>query len=374
MFMAVQFAKEHFLIPALTPLVYNLGIILGGVVLYQKIGIMGFSWGALTGAFIGSFFIQYLGAHKIGMRYRFRIELRHPDLKRYTILTLPLILGLTMLFSTEVFSKYFGSYLPPGGISWIDFAMRILMVLVGFFGQAVGVASYPFLAKLAAEKRLDEMNRILSAGMRYLALMIPMSVLVWVLRSEIVRVLFQRGNFTGLDSQMTALALSGMLIGATAFAVQTLVNRGFYAVGNTLLPAIFNTLTTAVAIPLYWIGLKTMGILGIGLAISLAALIQVIVVYGVWNKSSRNQNSRTVYRFYGKMVALSLPLGLVLWAAHRLILLWIDVSTFAAGIGVIVILGMLFTVLMGLAARLFNINEIQSLTAKLKAKLFKPAA
>lgn len=372
LFMAVQFARERFFLPALAPLVYNLGIILGGIILYTKLGVEGFSWGALVGAFIGAFVIQCLGAHKTGMRYRFRLNLRHPDLKRYVVLTLPLIFGLTMVFSTEVFSKYFGSYLPPGGISWIDYAMRIMMMLVGFFGQAVGVASFPFLSKFAAEKRLDEMNQILNGGMRYLALMIPFSVLVWVLRLEIVRILLQRFDFTSLDTHMTALALTGMLIGATAFAVQTLVNRGFYAVQNTLLPAVFSTLTTLASIPLYWIGLKTMGILGIGLAISLAAFIQVIVVYGVWNRSSRNHNSKAVYGFYGKMIALSLPLGVVLWAVHRLIRHWIDASDFAAGLGIILILSLLFVVLMDSAARLFNIAEIQSVTQKMKEKLFKP--
>jgi len=374
LFMAVQFARERFLMPALAPLVYNLCIILGGIFLYKPLGVEGFSWGVLTGAFCGNFAIQWAGARRTGMRFRFCLDPSHPDLKRYIAMTLPLMLGLTMVFSTEVFSKFFGSYLPAGGISWIDYAMRIVMMLVGFFGQAVGVAAFPFLAKLAAEKRLDEMNAILNAGMRYMALMIPLSALLWTLRHEIVRILLQHLDFTPSDTRMTALALAGMLIGATAFAVQTLVNRGFYAVQNTLTPAIFSTLATIAAIPLYWLGLKTMGILGIGLAISLAAWIQVIVVYGVWCRTSSNAGSTVVFVFYGKMMVLSLVLAGLLWWARRLVLLWIDAAYLAAGFGVIVILGLLFVVLMGLAARLFNISEIQSLTGKLKAKLFKPGA
>ena len=114
LFMAVQFARERFLLPALAPLVYNLGIISGGLILSERVGVEGFSWGALIGAFVGSFFIQGLGALKIGMRLRWQVNLKDPDLKQYALLTIPLIFGLTMMFSTEVFSKFFGSFCRRG--------------------------------------------------------------------------------------------------------------------------------------------------------------------------------------------------------------------------------------------------------------------
>jgi len=210
--MAVQFAKEQFWIPALAPLVYNLGIISGGLIWGPSLGMAGFSWGALTGAFIGNFLIQIIGARKVGLRFKPRFDLRHKDLHRYTLLTLPLMVGLTMVFSMEIFSKFFGSYLPDGGIAWLDYAKTIMMMLVGFFGQAIGVASFPFLARLAAEKRWNEMNRTLNTLLRHLATMvIPTAILMYVLRHEIVRVLFERVRFRPEDTEMTAIALSGLL-------------------------------------------------------------------------------------------------------------------------------------------------------------------
>ena len=372
LFMAVQFAGERFLLPAMAGLIYNLGIIAGGLCLSKKLGMEGFSWGALAGALIGNFIIQGIGALRVGMRYRFNLDFRHPDLRRYTALTLPLILGLTMVFSTEVFSKFFGSYLPPGGISWIDYAMRVLMMLVAFFGTALGVASFPFLSKMAAENRLDEMNQVLATALRYLALMMPVSAFLWVVRLEIVRVLFQRSHFTADATQMTSLALSGMLVGATAFAAQTVVNRGFYAVQNTLLPAIFSTLTTVLSIPLYWIGLKTWGVAGIGLAISATAIIQVVVVYSVWNRASRNPAGRAVYRFYLKLLAISLPIGAALWGVHHLLIMRIARPSFFPSLFIILVLGLLFIFLMAVAAWCFQIKEIQSALQKIGHKFDKP--
>jgi putative peptidoglycan lipid II flippase len=74
LFMAVQFTKEKFLIPALAPLIYNLGIICGGVFLYPHLGMEGFAWGVLGGAFAGNFLLQWAGAVKQGLKFRFAID------------------------------------------------------------------------------------------------------------------------------------------------------------------------------------------------------------------------------------------------------------------------------------------------------------
>jgi putative peptidoglycan lipid II flippase len=153
--MAVQFAKGHFLFPALAPLIYNLGIIAGGVLLGPGMGMEGFAWGALAGALVGNCLLQWVGARRVGLRFHPSVNVRHPDIRKYVLLTLPLMLGLTMVFSTEIFSKIFGSFLPVGAISWVDYSWRIVMMVVAFFGQAVGVAAFPDLAKLAAGKRFE---------------------------------------------------------------------------------------------------------------------------------------------------------------------------------------------------------------------------
>jgi putative peptidoglycan lipid II flippase len=369
MFMAVQFARERFLRPALSGLIYNLAIIAGGFGLSAWLGVEGFAWGALAGAFIGNFWIQMRGAKPLGLSFRPNFDWRHPDLRRYLLLTLPLMFGLTMTFSTEIFSKLFGSFLPAGAITHIDFAWRLMLMLVAFFGQAVGVASYPFLARLAAQKRLDEMNRLFNATLRYLALVIPVSFLVFVLRHEIVRILFERGAFTALDTQATALALAGMLVGTVAFAAQTVVNRGFYALQNTLLPALCGSLAVVASLPLYWIGLKTLGVLGIGLAISFSALAQVQIIFAVWNRRGGNTESGKVYWFYAKMLLLSLPVAGILLLCQGLLRSRINGATLIGSSGIIILQCALFLLLMALAAKIFKIEEIQVLWRKAAGRL-----
>lgn len=314
--MAVQFAREKFFIPALAPIVYNLGIILGGILLAARMGMAGFAWGVLGGALMGNFVIQIWGARKVGMRFAILWDWRHADLWRYLRQTLPLMFGLTMMFSTEIFTKFFGSYLPAGSIAWIEYAMRIMLMLVAFFGQAMGVASYPFMARMAAEGRIGDLNRLLNQSLRYLCIVLPFAVLIIVLREEVVTLLYMRGRFTPVDVAMTAPVLGYLMLGAVAFASQTVVNRGFYATQNTLLPAIYGSLAVIGSVPVYYAGLYWLGLKGVGLAVSISAMVQVALLFAIWNRRSGNAGSGAVYRFFFKMVLLCLPLGGVLAGLH----------------------------------------------------------
>jgi putative peptidoglycan lipid II flippase len=362
---AVQFAREQFFVPALAPLIYNLGIILGGLLLSSRMGMEGFAWGVLGGALVGNFTIQIWGARRVGMRFKPRWDWRHADLWQYVRLTLPLMFGLTMMFSTELFTKFFGSYLPPGSIAWIEYAMRIMLMLVAFFGQAVGVASYPFMARMAAEGRLADMNQLLNDTLRYLCIVMPFAVLIIVLREEVVRLLYMRGEFTRTDVLMTAPVLGYLMLGAVAFASQTVVNRGFYAMQNTLLPAAYGTLAVVVSIPLYYWGLNGLGLKGVGLAVSISALLQVAIIYAIWNRRSGNTGSGDVYRFFLKMVLLSIPLAGLLIALRRWIISAVDPHSLYGALVTATVVGSAFLLLLLILGYGFRIREIQVLLQRL---------
>jgi putative peptidoglycan lipid II flippase len=373
MLMAVQYAKERFLIPALAPLVYNMGIIAGGWFLGRRFGVEGFCWGALAGAFTGSFAIQLLGARAVGMKFRPAVDLRHTDLRRYALLTLPLMLGLTMVFSTELFSKFFGSFLPAGAIAWIDYAMRVMLLMVAFFGQAVGVASYPYMAQMAVQGRLTELNEIINKALGYLSMLIPISILIMVLRHEIIHVLFERGQFTPRDTTMTAMALSGLMIGAFAFAAQTVVNRGFYATQNTFLPAAYGTLAVFVSLPVYWIGLNTWGVLGMGGAISVSAMIQTFFLFAIWNRRSNNTAARKVYRSFLGAFAAAVVMGGPLWLLHQKLVAALPPNTKVASLAIIGAVSGSFVLLVGLWGWFFKIEAVHYLVGQILSRCRRAA-
>ena len=371
MFMAVQFAKEKFFIPALSPLLYNLGIICGGVLLGNRIGMEGFSWGVLIGAFIGNFMVQIWGAKKVGMRFTINFDFRHPDLWLYLRVTLPLMIGLTMSFSTEFLFRFFGSYLPRGSIAGLNYGLRTMFILVGFFGQAVGMASFPFMARLAAENKIEEKNRQLNDAQRYLAQVVPFSVMIIALRQETVVILFQRGRFDAAATALTSQVLVFLMIGAFAFAAQTIVVRGYYAVQNTLFPAVYGTAVVVLSIPVYMVGMLKMGARGVALAISLSAIFQVALLYVFWNKKSENKDCYRVYRFYLWTILLSIPLGLFLEFFKRTLLSGLDSTTFGGSLAVSILTALVFVVMVLSAGYVLGIKEIKALLIRILEKIKK---
>jgi putative peptidoglycan lipid II flippase len=317
LFMAVQYSKERFLIPAMSPLVYNLGIILGGLGLGHFIGMEGFCWGVLAGAFLGPFLLQMWGAKRAGMAYTPCLGLNHPDFKKYIRLTIPLMFGLTMMFSMEIFLKFFGNYLAPGTVAALDYAKIIMFIPAGLFGQAVGTASFPFLARLATENRIAEMNRLLNTALRYLALVIPISIMMIVIRNELVQILLQRGRFNAADTLLTSGILVFLLPCAFAVTSYTVVVRGYYAMQNTLFPAVFVTAAVRCTLPVYWYGMQWFEAKGVALAASISIIAQVVLLYGLWSRRTGNRGSAGVYFLYLKVVCVSVPLGILMEWTRR---------------------------------------------------------
>jgi putative peptidoglycan lipid II flippase len=368
--MAVQFAKEKFFIPALAPLIYNLSIILGGLILGPFMGMEGFAWGVLIGAFIGNFGLQLIGAKKLGLKYYPVINFIHPDLIKYIKLTLPLMIGLTMTFSTEILLKFFGSYLDEGSIAAMNYALRVTFILVGLFGQAIGVASYPFMTKLAQKGEFIELNHLLNKTLKFIFLVMPFSVLFIVLSHEIVTIIFQRGQFDAQATTLTAGILQFFMVGAFAFSAQNIVSRGYYTTQNTLFPAIFTSICVMATLPLIYLFMKAMGPKGVALGLSLSVIIQAFTLFECWNRKSLNSEKKEVYLFFLKMLPISLITGCILFITAAAARNLIDHSTFAGSLTIVCLIGIEFLFLFFLTGFIFKIQEIHILFETIYKRLF----
>lgn len=368
--MAVQFAREKFFIPALAPLIYNLFIILGGLILGPVLGMEGFAWGVLIGSFIGNFVLQLIGAKKLGLRYTPILNITHPDLIKYILLTLPLMLGLTMTFSTEILSKFFGSYLPEGSIAAMNYSLRVMFILVGLFGQAVGVASYPFMAKLAQKGDILQLNRLINKTLKFIFLVIPFSAVFIIASREVITLLFQRGQFNAQATIVTAGVLPFFMIGAFAFSAQSIISRGYYAIQNTLFPAIFSSCCVIISIPfIFWL-MKSMGPRGVALGLSLSVILQAFVLFECWNKKNLNTEKKQVYLFFLKLIPISLLIGAVLFMSAEGLRHHIDNATHSGSFSIAALIGIEFLILFFLAGSVFNVPEILILYQNISKRIF----
>ncbi len=288
----VQYANKRFLLPALTPICYNLGIILCGILLYRYVGIAGFSWGVLLGAFVGNVAVQIPGALKVGMKYRFIINPKDKDLRIYTIKTIPFIAGLTLVFSNELFLKLFGSYAKTGegSIATLDYSYKIFFMLVGLLGQSVAAGVYPFLSQLALEKRIDELKKLLHAlTTKIIIILIPISVLLFVISNEAISILLRGGEFTASDVVATSKNFQFYLIGAYFCALVLVVNRVYFAMQSTYTPLIITSLSVIFTIPFFFFFSEKFGAPGVALATSLSAILMGCSLYGYWSWKNKNR-------------------------------------------------------------------------------------
>ena len=248
---AVLMARERFVAVAAVPLVYNFSIIAFGLVLHSSMGVAGFSVGAVVGAFLGPFLIPLLAVRK-GIRFRPRLNFRDRDFVRYVKLTLPLMLGVSLLTADEWIGRFFGSSMESGTITWLNNARRLMLVPMALIGQAAGQAALPFLSRLVAEQREKDMRQVLSATLRaavYLSILC--AAFAAVFSDAIIAVVYQRGAYLVSDSVRTANILLCFCPAIVGWTAQVVAVRGFYANSDTVRPMIIGTVVTGLCLPLY---------------------------------------------------------------------------------------------------------------------------
>jgi putative peptidoglycan lipid II flippase len=318
--MGAQNAHKKFLIPSLGPVIYNLGIIFGGVVLAQWLGVAGLCWGALAGAVVGNFGLQWWSLRRLGMRFTPSLHFRDPDAVRVWKLMLPVIFGLALPQVSIIFNRMFASSLGDGPQAAITNANQLMQVPLGLFAQAMGVAIFPTLSALAAQRDFTRLRSTSSGGIRALLfLTIPSSVLMFVLAVPIVQLLLQHGKFHAPDTQLAAGALAFYCIGIFAWSAQSILSRSFYALQDTRTPVIIGTAVTLVFIPmnLLFMNVLHLGIRGLALATSVAATLHMLVMLLVLRKRLSGFETGKLLTSIGKTVVASGMAGLACWAVAQ---------------------------------------------------------
>ena len=245
--MGVLYSRKQFLIPALGPVIYNSGIIFGGVVLHRWLGIHGLVWGAIGGAFLGNFLIPFLAVNRLGVRLRPSLDVTHPAAMKVWRMLLPIGLGVALPNIDQMVNKAFASYLGPGDTTAIMNAYRLMLLPIGIFAQAMALAIFPTLSGQAAEKNIPAMRRTMNQSLRnILFLTVPASGLMFLLAAPIITFLYESGQFTHADTLATAPALMALSLGIFAWSCQSLLTRGFYALQNSKVPVISGAIVSVI--------------------------------------------------------------------------------------------------------------------------------
>ena len=279
---ALQAQNLHAL-PALAPLVYSAGIIIGGLAgaYYPELGAEGFAWGVLIGSIAGPFALPLYGCIKSNMRWLPSLSFNDPDLRRYLWLSLPIMIGFSIVIVDEWIVKNQASYLPAGTLAYLQYGRTLMKVPIGMFGMAVGVASYPTISELVAAGAIVRAYALLCHAVRLMLLLtFAAQICLTVAGFEAVYLIWglSAHRFSLVDAQETATVLAFLCIGLSGWAAQTLISRGFYALGSTWLPTLVGTAIAIVMTPSYVVLRHQAGAIGLAVASSSAIIIYVMVL------------------------------------------------------------------------------------------------
>lgn len=309
---SVQNVKSKFLVPALGYVVYNLGIILGGWFLSPRIGVAGFAIGLLVGAFCGFFVLQLVGLRNVGARFTPNLDVGHPGFRMFAKLSVPIMLALSFDITDEWIIRWFGSYLTPSSITWLTYARTLMRLPQVFVGGAVGMASFPLMAHLHSKGDTESLNRTMNTTLKGLILfLVPLSALAVVLSKPVIYFAYSHTRLRTEDFQATGAALALFSIGIFARAAQNLLARGFYAVHDTITPAVLGTGVTILSLPAYWYCAREWDFKGLAVASSFIAIAFATVSFALLVRRMHNHEARDLVSCFAK-ICVSSALGALL--------------------------------------------------------------
>ena len=356
---AVQYAKGQFVIPSLAPLIYNIGIILGGILLAPRIGITGFAVGVLGGAIAGNFLLQIYGADRAGAVFSPSFDVKHPGFWLFLKLSVPIMLAVSVSFADDWIIRYFGSYLQAASITWLTYGKNLMRVPLGLVGQGVGVASFPFLAQLYSEKKFEELNRVLNTTFKGLIfLLLPISALTIAQSVPVVNLVFSHTRMHGQDLYATGQTLAYFSIGMFAWGAQYILARGFYATRDTITPAVVGTVMTALNIPVYWWLARHMQYVGLALASSFGIIAYTVVLFILLNRRTKNPEESTLVVFFLKMTGASLVAGIACYRLTLLLESHLPWQKIWGGLVLLVIVTSAGIVLLGILLKILRVPEL----------------
>jgi putative peptidoglycan lipid II flippase len=374
---------HHFIIPALSPIAYNLGIIFGILVLSPILGIYGPALGVIIGALL-HLLIQLPLARTLGFRFRLSFDLVHTGVRRIGRLMLPRTLALAVTQIELTVAVFIATSLSAGSLAIFYFAQHLNALPVGLFGATIGQAALPSLSQETSKKSLQKFKSLLLSSLnQVLYLSLPAGMILLILRLPAVRLAFGAKGFPWEATLLTGKVVALFAISVFAQSAIQILVRGFYALANTRTPLILGTLTviTNVILSFFLVYNLKLGVLGLALAISLASFLHAGLLLFFLSRSIGGFDKKELLIPFFKMSSATILTGFALWIPLRALdryvlnttktlhLVILTVITTSIGLGVYLLFSKLFKIkvlnnFIDLFKRLKNLPRFLSHTEK----------
>ena len=342
---------NKFLIYSLAPVLYNLGIIIGILFFVPAFGLKGLAFGVILGAIL-HWIIQIPATKFSGYRYSFIFNFRHPGLVKIFKLVIPRTIGSAAYHINLIVVTAIASTLTVGSIAVLNFSNNLQYLPVGLIGLSFALASFPALSKAWVDKAKEKFLESFSLVFRQvLFLMIPTSVLVFLLRAQFVRLILGTGQFGWLETRLTAASLGLFCFGIFAISLIPLLARTFYSLHDTKTPVFIGLASVSLNIALSFIfinllekmgvfynftsnilrleGIKNISIVGLPLALSISGIFQFSLLVIFLKIKMGDIRLKKILQSFWKILLSSILLGVFTYFSLRFASGFVNMNTFS---------------------------------------------
>ena len=324
-FMGMLNSLHHYFIPALSPATFNVVTILSVFMLVPVMPALGLepiaaiAIGTLLGG-VAQLALQWPTLRREGFAYRPILDWNDAGLRRILVLMGP---GTAGLAATQV-NVFVNTLLATGAgesaVSWLNYAFRLMYLPIGLFGVSVATATLPAVSR---QHTLDDQQAVRGTIANGLSLMlmlnVPATVGLFVLAVPIVRVIYERGEFTAADTQATAAALQFYAIGLLAYSVVRIVSPVFYALGRNRTPVVVSVITVLVNASLNVALVRVLGFRGLALGTSIAALFNAVVLVTLLRRHLGGLHEGRILASFARMLVAAALMGVVATVTDQLL-------------------------------------------------------
>lgn len=333
-------SHKKFVSYALAPVVYNISIIFGIIFLSPLADppVFGILYGVIIGAFLHAA-IQLIPVINSGFRWKPVLDLRKYELPKIIKLTIPRLFAMGAQQVNILVDTIIASFF-AGGITYLTYANNIQTAPTVIFGIAIATAVFPLLVEQKAKGVTDDFRKTLSESTRkILYYLVPASVGIWILRAQIIRLIYgvswftwpivDKTSFTWENTIWTTKTLGFFAIGIAAQGLIPLFLRAFYAIKDTKTPLVISIITMIVniifAVTLPFIAVLELEVAGVALAFSIAGFVNISLLYILLQgKIGRIDKDNKIFSTVTKIFVCSLVMGLLVHYSLRFFNLFID--------------------------------------------------
>jgi putative peptidoglycan lipid II flippase len=311
---------DEFNIPSIISVVANGILILYLLIFNNKYGIKGVAIAMLIG-WGTQILVQLPAVKKKGFKYKPTLDLKDEGIKKVVKLAIPILISTWVQPINNLVNLRLASGLEDGqAVSAIEYSYNLYLIIVGVFSYTLSNIIFPELSKLTADDKKDEIRNILNNSIKAsLLFIIPMSVGMALVSSDIIKLIYERGEFTAHSTMLTSKALLFYSIGMLGYGLMEILNKAFYAMQDSKTPMKTSMVAILLNVVLSLTFVKYMGYTGLPLAASITSIVIAILMIAMISKNIKGIINKDDVKELAKILLSATIMGLIIIALKNVI-------------------------------------------------------